>query len=164
MNLWFPILAKIKTDGGLLENNAISSSVREVAVVIFGLVVIAICLMLWAGFIRKRRHHLYSGGQRRRRHHSRHHHHHSDDKDATAKDEEVTSSPQEEGSRRIPVPSPITPANAAVANTAAASPPLPRPAACLQSGLSLKSRPTAAIHTPRINHRAGRSDAKRSKP
>lgn len=92
MNLWFPIFAKIKTDGGLLQNNAISSSIREVAVVIFGIVVIAIGLVIWAGFIRKRRHHLYSGGQRRRRHHHHHNHHHS----GTNGENEGTDSPSQE--------------------------------------------------------------------
>lgn len=101
MNLWSVSLAAIKTGGGVLDNNSMTLAAKEVALVLFGLVVLAVALIVWVGFIRKRKRVSYSSGRRHHRHH-RHHHAREGAEEAGASTEEAgeaeTKEPKREAS------------------------------------------------------------------
>jgi hypothetical protein len=71
MNHWFVSLAAVKIGEGILDAKTISFAAKEIALVLFGLVALAVALIVWVGFFRKRSRHRYSSG---RQHHHRHRH------------------------------------------------------------------------------------------
>ena len=84
MNQWSVSLAALKTGGGVLDNNSMTLAAKEVALVLFGLVVLAVALIVWVGFIRKRKRVGYSSSRR----HHHHHHHHGETKEAGSSPED----------------------------------------------------------------------------
>jgi flagellar biosynthesis/type III secretory pathway M-ring protein FliF/YscJ len=95
VNQWFFNLAAIKIGEGILDTKTMSFAAKEVALVLFGLVALAVALIVWVGFIRKRPRHRDSSG---RQHHHRHHHRDSAEAGSSAEADsqpEVTASKSE---------------------------------------------------------------------
>ncbi len=77
---WCINLAEVKIGEGILDSKSMSFAAKEVALVLFGIVALAVALIVWVGFIRKRPRHRNSSG---RHHHHRHHHRDSAEADAS---------------------------------------------------------------------------------
>jgi ABC-type nickel/cobalt efflux system permease component RcnA len=93
MNQWFTSLAALKIGEGILDTKTMSFVTREVGLVLFGVVTLAVALTVWVGFIRKRKRVGYSSTRRRHHHHHRDHHH--------DKPEEAGSAPEAEDEAEV---------------------------------------------------------------